>query len=373
MKAKLEPIFISSEVYRETGYGSNHPLAIQRVGAVIDLCEALGWFDGAPYTESYVATEDDLLRHHTSDYLAALKLADAGGKVSPEVRSAYNLGTRENPVFRGMFNRSSTSVGGSIQAARLAMPGRTVFHPSGGTHHGMPDRAHGFCYFNDPVFAILTMLEEGAHRVLYLDLDAHHGDGVQFAFKADARVRTISLHEEKRWPHTGELADRGEGYAINLPVPRKFNDDELAYCSAQLIVPFIEQFRPDGIVVCCGADGLAGDPLSAMELSNRGLWSVVAAVIERVPAAVVVGGGGYNPWTTSRCWTYLWGQIAGFEIPAALPSAATARLQKMECDLVDDDEVEAAWLNTLEDEWNGGQVRGEVVRRVAALSSVLGD
>ncbi|MEM7425928.1 MAG: acetoin utilization protein AcuC [Pseudomonadota bacterium] len=368
MSAKLSPLFISSEIYRDTGYGSNHPLAIQRVGAVLDLCDALGWFEQAPYTQSQVATEDELLKFHNADYLAALRQADQEGRASPEVRRRYGLGTRENPVFNGMFERSATSVGGSIQAARLAMEGRTVFHPSGGTHHGMPDRAHGFCYFNDPVFAVLTFLEEGAERVLYLDLDAHHGDGVQHAFLGDEQVRTLSIHEENRWPNSGLLEDRGRGYAFNLPVSRLFNDSELAFVSSHLIGPLLESFAPEAVVVCCGADGLSGDPLSAMELSNAGLWDAVAAVTGSLPA-VVLGGGGYNPWTTSRCWTYFWGKIAGFEIPETLPEPACARLVQMECDLVDDEDVEPAWLNKLEDERNTGHVRECLVQRVEHLAA----
>lgn len=370
MVDKLPPVFISSEIYRATGYGSNHPLAIARVGAVLDLCDALGWFEAAPYLQSYVATEEDLLRNHTADYIAALRQADQEGKASAEMRETYNLGTMENPVFKGMFERATTSVGGSIQAAKLAMEGRVAFHPSGGTHHGMPGHARGFCYFNDPAHAIITLLEEGAERVLYLDLDAHHGDGVQHAFLHEPRVRTLSIHEENRWPNTGALDDRGGGYAINLPVPRRFNDDELAHASKHLILPVAEAFEPDAVVICCGADSISGDPLSSMALSNRGLWSVIGEVLQRTRAAVVVGGGGYNPWVTSRYWTYLWGQIAGLEIPEQLPEQACRRLEVMECDLVDEEDVEPSWLTTLEDEWNGGPVREETIERVAQLSSL---
>src|SRR5690606_37637711 len=124
-----------------------------------------------------------------------------------------------NPLFPGLFERAATSVGGSILAARLALEGRIAYHPAGGTHHGRPDRASGFCYFNDPAFAILALLEAGLERVLYVDLDAHHGDGVQDAFAADERVHTVSIHEAGRWPGTGAASDTGDGRACNLPVP----------------------------------------------------------------------------------------------------------------------------------------------------------
>ncbi|NNF80642.1 MAG: acetoin utilization protein AcuC, partial [Rhizobiales bacterium] len=245
----LAPLIISAEIYRQTGYGSNHPLAIQRVGAVLDLCEALGWFAAAPYTESDVASLADITRFHEPDYVSALIACEDAGKVSAEHRQKYNIGTMENPLFPGLFHRASTCVGGSIQAGRLAMEGRTVYHPSGGTHHGMAGQARGFCYFNDVVFAILALLDHGAGRVLYVDLDAHHGDGVQAAFETDPRVMTISIHEQDRWPHTGLLNDRGGGSARNLPVPPGFCDDELAFIMDEAVGPLAAQFAPDAVVV----------------------------------------------------------------------------------------------------------------------------
>ena len=363
----LAPIIISAEIYRQTGYGSNHPLAIQRVGAVLDLCDALGWFAHAPYSESYVASVADITRFHDPDYVAALIASEDNRKVSAEVRKTYNIGTMENPLFPGLFDRAATCVGGSIQAGRLAMEGRTVYHPSGGTHHGMAGSARGFCYFNDVVFAILALLDHGAGRVLYVDLDAHHGDGVQAAFDADPRVMTVSIHEQDRWPHTGLLDDRGQGFARNLPVPPGVCDDELAFIMAEAVGPLAEGFAPDAVVVCCGADALTGDPLSTMSLSNGALWSAVESAISHAGPSVVVGGGGYNPWTVARCWTGLWGKIAGYALPATLPESAKQILAALECDLIDEEDVEAAWLETLVDASSPGPVRDEVKEAVKAI------
>ncbi len=368
-RSALPPLLISAEVYRKTGYGSNHPLAIPRVGAVLDLCETLGWFTETPYTESYVASIADLTRFHDDDYVAALIAAEDAGKVSAEQRQRYNIGTMENPLFQGLFERASTCVGGSIQAGRLAMEGRWVYHPSGGTHHGMAGRASGFCYFNDVVFAVLSLMDHGAGRVLYVDLDAHHGDGVQAAFEADPRVFTFSLHEENRWPHTGALDDRDQGSARNIPVPAKFCDDELAFIMTEAVAPLATRFAPDAVVVCCGADGLTGDPLSTMNLSNGALWSAVEAACGHADAAVIVGGGGYNPWTVARCWAGLWGRIAGFELPGTLPGPAQKVLSRLECDLIDEEDVEAAWLTTLVDEPSRGPVRDEVKQAVETVLS----
>lgn len=363
------PVIISAEIYRQTGYGSNHPLAIQRVGAVLDLCDALGWLSQAPYAESYVASREDVTRFHDPDYVAALIAAEDAGKVSTEHRKTYNIGTLENPLFAGLFHRAATCVGGSMQAGQLAMEGRTVYHPSGGTHHGMADQARGFCYFNDVVFAILSLLDHGADRVLYVDLDAHHGDGVQAAFEADPRVMTISIHEQDRWPHSGALDDRGQGFARNIPVPRGFCDDELAFVMAEAVDPLAEGFKPDAVVVCCGADGLTGDPLSTMSLSNGALWTAVEQAIAHAAPSVVVGGGGYNPWTVARCWTGLWGTLAGLELPTTLPESAQQVLWALDCDLIDEEDVEPFWLTTLVDPPSTGTVREDVKEAVKTILS----
>jgi acetoin utilization protein AcuC len=358
----LKPLFVGSDVYRQPAFGKHHPLSIIRVSGVVDLCRELGWFDADQYRDSPQATLQQLRAFHDPDYIAALREADARGSVDKAVRDRYRIGTMENPLFPGIFRRASTAVGGSIHAAELAMDGRVVFHPSGGTHHGRADRASGFCYFNDPVFAVLTFLDRGIERVLYVDLDAHHGDGVQDAFAEDRRVLTVSIHEEKRWPHSGLVEDRAAGGARNLPVPRDFNDSELDYLMEHAVLPLARQFEPQALVVTCGVDGLAGDPLSRLALSNVGLWRAVERLVAEYPRAAVLGGGGYNPWTVIRCWSGLWGRLSARELPATLPASVQAMLSGLDCDLIDPDEVPEAWINTLADPPNEGDVRPQVAR-----------
>ena len=280
-----------------------------------------------------------------------------------EVREKYRIGTMENPIFPGLFQRATTAVGGSIRAAELALHGATAFHPSGGTHHGRPDRASGFCYFNDPVFAIMTLLDGGIDRVLYADLDAHHGDGVQDAFADDSRVFTISIHEEKRWPHSGLVDDRAVVAARNLPVPRGFNDSELEYLIDRAVLPLAREYAPEAVVITCGTDALDGDPLSGLKLSNVALWAAVEKLIELTERNVVLGGGGYNPWTLIRCWSGLWGRLSQRVIPEILPLAAQGYLQQLKCDLVDEEEIRADWIMTLADAPHNGPVREERVLR----------
>jgi len=353
-------LFVGSDVYREAAFGKHHPLSIIRVSGVVDLCEMLGWFDQEQFRESPRASVAQLKEFHDADYVEAVMAADARGSVDKAIRERYRIGTMENPLFPGLFKRASTAVGGSILASELALDGRVVFHPSGGTHHGRADRASGFCYFNDPVFAILTFLARGIDRVLYVDLDAHHGDGVQDAFAQDARVLTISIHEEKRWPHSGLVEDRASGAARNLPVPREFNDSELDFLMGNAVLPLATAFNPGALVITCGADGLQGDPLSRLALSNVGLWSAVDKLVENCARSVVLGGGGYNPWTVVRCWGGLWGRLSGRELPAALPPAARSLLQNLECDLIDEDDVPGNWISELADQPNTGPVREQV-------------
>ena len=355
-------LFVGSDVYRRPAFGKHHPLSIVRVSGVVDVCRMLGWFGPEQYRESPQASLEQLLEFHDADYVEALRAADASGRVEPEVRRRYRIGTMENPLFPGLFRRASTAVGGSIHAAELAMDGNVVFHPSGGTHHGRAGRASGFCYFNDPVFAVLTFLAHGVERVLYVDLDAHHGDGVQDAFAEDMRVLTVSIHEEKRWPHSGLVHDRAAGGARNLPVPRGFNDSELDFLMEHAVQPLARAFEPQALVVTCGVDGLAGDPLSRLALSNAGLWRAVEQLVADQPRAVVLGGGGYNPWTLIRCWSGLWGRLNGRDMPSELPSGVVELLRGLECDLIDEDEVPETWTTTLADPPEPREVRPEIER-----------
>ena len=352
--------FVGHDIYRDAAYGTFHPLTIPRVESVIDLCRALDWFTPGEYVVSPRASVEELQAFHAPEYVTALRAASASGAVDAHVRERYGIGTMENPLFPGLFERASTAVGGSIRAADLALEGRVAFNPAGGTHHGRRDRASGFCYFNDPVFAILRLLRSGIESLLYVDLDAHHGDGVQEAFAGDDRVWTLSLHEAGRWPYTGALEDAGGGRSINLPVPKRFNDAELHLLADRVVLPFAEHIGPEAVVVTCGADALAGDPLASMALSNVALWDVVMQLVAVAPRAVVLGGGGYNPWTLARYWTGIWGRLSRRPIPDRLPDEASAVLRKLACDLVDEEDVDPRWITTLADERCEAPVRADV-------------
>ena len=362
------PLFIGSEIYRRSSYGSKHPLSIPRVSTVIDLARSLGWLPDAVYIDSPMASPEQLARFHDPDYIAAVRRAAAAGEADAESRARYNIGTVENPVFPEIFSRPATASGGSILAATLLADAPGIVHsPAGGTHHGRPDRASGFCYFNDPVLGILTLLDRDIAPVFYIDLDAHHGDGVEDAFAGDERVTTLSIHEEGRWPRTGETGQGAGPNTFNIAVPRDLNDSEHAAILDGAALPLIQARRPAAIVVQAGADSLAEDPLSRLSLSNRALFSAVAKIKTLSDRLLVLGGGGYNPWTLARAWTGIWGVLNGIDPPDTLPPEAERVLRALTWDRAAGREPPERWMTTLADTPNEGPVRPEVRAGIARL------
>ncbi|MGX0977727.1 acetoin utilization protein AcuC [Roseovarius sp. MBR-51] len=320
------PLFIGSEIYRGSSYGARHPLSIPRVPTVIDLCRALGWLPPAQYRTSPRAKPQALTAWHTPDYIAALQEAETSGQVSPEIRARHQIGTLSNPIYPEMFRRPATAAGGSLLATDLLATGGAAYNPGGGTHHGMADHAGGFCYLNDPVLAIKAFLAQGLSRIAYVDIDAHHCDGVAAAFHSDPRVLMISTHEAGRWPFTGTLHDRAGSHAINLPLPRATNDSGFAMALHEVILPAVQAFTPQALILQCGADAVAEDPLSRLCLSNNAHWEAVALLRPLAPRLLVLGGGGYNPWTVGRLWSGVWATLNNNEIPDRLPEPARAIL-----------------------------------------------
>lgn len=364
----MRPIFIGSEIYRGSSYGPAHPLHIPRVSTVMDLCRALDWFAPGQYRTSPRAKPAALTGFHTPEYVAALERAEAAQAVADTVRVRHGLGTTANPVFPEMFRRPATGAGGVMLAAELVRAGGVVHVPGGGTHHAFADRANGFCYLNDPVLCLLALRGLGLSRIAYVDIDAHHCDGVQAALGAAEDMLLISVHEEKRWPFTGALSDDGGGRAINLPVPRGFNDSEMRVVLQRLILPALERFDPQAVVLQCGADAIEEDPLSRLALSNNAHVSVALALREISARLIVLGGGGYNPWSVARCWTRVWGALNGAACAGVLPEGAREVLTGLSWNrrAVGRGPVEG-WVTTLEDAPREGVVRREVRERVAAL------
>ena len=364
------PRFIGSEIYRHSSYGAWHPLRVPRVSTVMDLSRALGWLPPDQFITSPRAKPSALTGFHTPAYLAALQAAETAQTVTEDVRRTHSLGTPSNPVFKEMFRRPATSAGASLLAGELLKRGGVIYSPAGGTHHGLPDRANGFCYLNDPVLAIQSLRRNGAQRIAYIDIDAHHPDGVEYAFVNDPETLQISVHEENRWPRTGLIGDLGKGQVFNLPVAAGLNDTEMALILDVLILPLVADFRPDAIVLQCGADAVTEDPQSRLTLSNNAHWAVVAALKPLAPRYLVLGGGGYNPWSVGRLWTGVWATLNDHEIPDVLPPGAQGILGALTwVGPLRQHHPEPHWIATLRDTPREGAIRADVradVRHLAA-------
>ncbi|PZX16318.1 acetoin utilization protein AcuC [Palleronia aestuarii] len=366
----MTPRFIGSEIYRGSSYGTLHPLRIPRVSTVIDLARALGWLSSERYLTSPRAKPAALAAWHDPVYLDVLQRAEREGTVSDEIRLRHNLGTASNPVYPEVFRRPATAAGGSIMAGGLLAAGGRIHNPGGGTHHGLPDRANGFCYLNDPALAILSLRRAGATRISYVDIDAHHCDGVAHGFADDPEVQIVSTHEERRWPFTGHIEERGAGEVWNLPVPRGFNDTEMAAIRERVILPRVAAFRPDAIILQCGADAVEEDPLSRLALSNNAHADILHGLLPMAPRFLLLGGGGYNPWSVGRLWTRMWGELSEAEMPDILPPAAEAVLRGLEFrhNRLGRNPPEH-WFTTLVDPPRPGPLRPDVADRIAALEA----
>jgi acetoin utilization protein AcuC len=324
----MKTALVHSEAWRRFDYGPEHPLRMERLGLTWRLMDAYGLtrLRGARVVEPEPAAEETIAGFHAGDYLAVLKEAELG--LEPAIAASYGLGAGDNPVFPGLWELARLVAAGSVLAADLVARGEVTraFHFAGGLHHAMPRRASGFCYVNDAVLAILRLREHGL-RVAYVDIDAHHGDGVQHAFYADPNVLTISLHErgERLFPGTGFVRERGEGdgegFSVNLPL--EAYTDAAVYLPAfeAVVPPLLERFRPDVVVAQLGVDAHRTDPLTHLALDVQNFTRAVARIVAAAPRLVALGGGGYDVRNVARAWTAAWAVMNDVELEPTLPEA----------------------------------------------------
>ncbi len=327
----MKTALIHSDAYRGYDYGASHPLRMERLGLTFALMDAYG-LTRLPETRLLepVAAPEALLRgFHTPEYLEVLRAASAGDDVPAAYR--FGLGPGDNPIWPGCFEASALACGGSIEAAELVARGEVTraFAFAGGLHHAMPDRASGFCYLNDAVLAIQALLRHGL-RVAYVDIDAHHGDGVQAAFYDRADVLTISTHErgDRLFPGTGAVDELGEGagrgYAVNLPLHPHTDDTVYLEAFDAVVPPLVAAFRPDVVVAQLGIDGHRTDPLTHLALTVNGFAEAVRRILGCAPRLVALGGGGYDLGNVARAWTVAWALMNGVALPDRLPRAFVA-------------------------------------------------
>ena len=271
--------------------------------------------------------ESSLLSFHTSEYVEAVKSLSKGeDRFNPARFNFSQIG--DNPVYPGMYELSTLIVGASLQAAEMVSSGEVdvAFNCSGGLHHAAPGNASGFCIFNDVVIAIKKLLAKGL-RVLYLDIDAHHGDGVQDAFYDSDRVLTISLHESGRYlfPGGGDTREIGrgvgEGYSVNIPLA-PFTDDDIYLWAYDQVVPIlVGSYKPDILATQLGSDTHYLDPMTQLSLTTEGYTGLLSRMRQMAPNTwLALGGGGYEPSVVVRCWTLAYGIMTGRDWPDEIPS-----------------------------------------------------
>ena len=360
-------ILIGSEVYRKSQFGGKHPLSIPRVSAVLDLVRALGICDKEEYKTGPCAKPELLKSFHTADYIAVLKKTEVSQKISEKDAKTYNIGSLSNPVFPEMFKRPATSVGSSLLAADLVANGGRAYSLGGGLHHGMTGYANGFCFLNDLAFAINRLRDLGVQRIAYIDLDAHHCDGVAAAFPEDENLFVVSTHERKRWPFTGGLDENIPDRFLNVPLPSHCNDSEFMFVFEKLVLPLLDRFQPEALIIQGGADALVEDPMSRLCLSNQVIFKILSILLGFSQRVLLTGGGGYNPWTVARLWTGFWALISGRTIPEVLPNQATELLRSLSWQR--QTKPKEIMLNSIYDVPMEGQLRDELRDIVKKVSS----
>jgi acetoin utilization protein AcuC len=313
-------------------FGPAHPLAPVRVELTMALARDLGVLDKVEMGGCEPATDDELAMVHDPAYIEAVKRVSASGRADLSV----GFGTTDNPAFAGVHEASALIAGASLAAARAVYDG-SVEHAvniAGGLHHAMPGAASGFCVYNDPALAIAWLLRQGVERIAYVDVDVHHGDGVQAMFYDDPRVLTISLHESPITlvPGTGSAGETGaQGSAVNVALPAGCGDAGWLRAFDSVVPPLLREFRPDFLVTQHGCDSHALDPLAHLMLSVDGQRMAYAALHRLAHETaggrwIATGGGGYElVQVVPRAWTHLLAELSGYPLDPATPTSESWR------------------------------------------------
>ncbi len=314
-------------------FGPHHPLKPIRVQLTVDLIRACGLdaVDGVRTLPRDAFGEDDVRALHDERFVDRVVELSRSGETRGDMR--FGLGPGDTPVFRGMHEASMEVCGASVAAARAVWEGTVdhAFNPAGGLHHAMPDRAAGFCVYDDPAAAIRWLLAHGAQRVAYIDVDTHHGDGVQTFFYDDPRVLTVSLHESgtSLFPGTGFAHEVGEGDArgtsLNVALPMATTGPVWLQAFDAVVPAALDAFAPDVLVTQLGCDTHATDPLAHLALTTDD-YHDIAARLHRLAHShahgrwVAMGGGGYQIVSVvPRAWTIYFAELVGADVPYELP------------------------------------------------------
>ena len=311
-------VFLHAPELESYSYPADNPFRTERAAMTREILMSHAMLSGQGRREQAAtqAERDMLVTFHVPRYLDAIVDAEAGQLGVEGLQ--MGLGTPDCPVFRGMYRCSVLACGATLAGVELILDDEAdvAFNPSGGHHHAGPEKASGFCYINDVALACHILARSG-RRVLYLDVDVHHGDGVQDAFYDRRDVMTISFHQSGKtlFPGTGFPEDigtgDGRGFSINAPLPPGTYDEQYLRAFSAIAPPLAEAFGPDVIVLELGMDALAGDPLAGLNLTNNALADIVEEIMGFGKPILAVGGGGYHPRNTARGWALAWCVFCG--------------------------------------------------------------
>ena len=304
----MKNFLFTSDIFKGSRYERGHPLDMDRVWPSVELIKLMGWINEDQIIKNSPADISELTKFHDLDYVNALKKAEEDQNLPDNLKKKFNIGIGNNPIFSEVFSRPATAAKASIKAVEMIAnkKAKKILNISGGTHHGKKSQAFGFCFLNDCVLAILKALECSFENIVYVDLDAHHCDGVQDVFYENENVSIISIHEKNRWPKTGIFEENKIFNLMNFPVNENFNDNEMDYIVSSAITPFLKTKKIDLLIIQAGADMLDGDPQSRISLSNNAYWKAVRDIQFLCENIIILGGGGYNPYLTAKAWAGNW-------------------------------------------------------------------
>jgi acetoin utilization protein AcuC len=328
--------FVWSPDFTKYKLADDHPLNPIRLVLTYELMKSVKLFDSGSIDilNPIPATQEQIEMVHRKDYVELVKeLSEDKPEYKRMARYDYGLGPGDNPIFPYMYESSALVAGASIMAAEAVMSEHypCAFNISGGLHHAMPAKASGFCVFNDIAIAIKYILKtKPSAKIMYIDVDAHHGDGVQEIFYNNKQVLTLSFHQDGRtlWPGTGFVTDFGvgeaEGYSVNVPLPPRAYDDVVHKAVDTVVSEVMKTFNPDYVVTQLGADMFYMDPLTQMGLSTTGMELIYKSLKKSIEKYgnnrwIALGGGGYYLSAVARAWTLALGVMAEIEVPRNIP------------------------------------------------------
>lgn len=322
-------VFVFSEDQLGYKFSDTHPFNQKRLVLTIDLLREMNALPEELIVPARVATNEELLLAHDERYIEIVKKAGRG-EISPEAGESYGIGTEDTPIFENMHEASARLVGGTLTAVDYVMEGKAqhALNLGGGLHHGFRGKASGFCIYNDSSVAINYIKKKYGARVLYIDTDAHHGDGVQWSFYDDPDVCTVSIHETGRYlfPGTGNINERGSGQgygkSFNFPIDAFTEDESFLEIYRTAMKEIVEFFKPDIILSQNGADAHYLDPLTHL-YGTMNIYKEIPKIAHELAHEycggrwVAVGGGGYDIWrVVPRAWSLIWMEMNNFPLPS---------------------------------------------------------